>query len=58
MSAALKLKPNIKSRALDGHPWVGVEPEDYERVLTGRRKTAERDLPVAVAQRWPVGVSW
>ncbi len=42
---------------LDGVPRVGLDPAEYERILLGNTKTAERDLPVAIAQRWPVGVT-
>ena len=42
---------------IDGVARVGVDPTDYERVLHGTRKCAERDLPVAIAQRWDVGVT-
>jgi pseudouridine-5'-phosphate glycosidase len=42
---------------LDGRPHVGLEPAEVERVLAGSRKVAERDLAVAVAQRWDVGVT-
>jgi len=39
----------------DGVACIGVDHADVQRVLTGNRKCAERDLPVAIAQRWPVG---
>jgi pseudouridylate synthase len=42
---------------LDGVWRVGLEPGEEERVLAGERKVAERDLAVAAAQRWPVGVT-
>ena len=42
---------------IDGIARVGVDPEDHERVLTGTRKCAERDLPVAIAEHWDVGVT-
>ena len=42
---------------LDGALRVGLEPHEHERILTGGRKVAERDLGVAVAQREPVGVT-
>ncbi len=42
---------------LDGAWHVGIEESDEERVLAGTRKVAERDLAVAAAQRWPVGVT-
>jgi pseudouridine-5'-phosphate glycosidase len=42
---------------LDGVWRVGVDEANQERVLAGARKVAERDLAVAAAQRWPVGVT-
>src|SRR5699024_8758348 len=42
---------------LDGVCRVGVEPGEHERILAGGTKVAERDLPVAAAQCWPVGVT-
>lgn len=38
---------------LDGVAVVGVDETGYDAVLAAPRKAAERDLPVAVAQRWP-----
>ncbi len=42
---------------LDGRPRVGLEPAEQARILGPARKTAERDLAVAVAQRWDVGAT-
>ena len=42
---------------IDGVARVGVDPSDYGRVLTATRKCAERDLAVAIAERWDVGVT-
>ncbi|WP_442914356.1 pseudouridine-5'-phosphate glycosidase [Kribbella sp. NBC_00709] len=42
---------------LDGRPHVGLLPDEEKRVLQGTRKVAERDLAVAQAQRWDVGVT-
>ena len=42
---------------LDGQARVGLEPGEEERVLTGTRKVAERDIAVAVAQGAPTGVT-
>jgi pseudouridylate synthase len=39
----------------DGIPCLGITAAETERVLTGVRKCAERDLPVAMAQHWDVG---
>ena len=37
---------------LDGVPRVGLEDAEYPRILGNARKAAERDVPVAIAQRW------
>jgi pseudouridine-5'-phosphate glycosidase len=42
---------------LDGAARVGLAPDEHERILGPARKAAERDLAVAVAQRWPVGAT-
>ncbi|MFI5694621.1 pseudouridine-5'-phosphate glycosidase [Kribbella sp. NPDC051586] len=42
---------------LDGRPHVGLLQDQETRVLQGTRKVAERDLAVAQAQGWDVGVT-
>ncbi len=42
---------------LDGVWRVGLDDAGVERILSGARKVAERDLSVAAAQRWDVGVT-
>lgn len=42
---------------LDGRPRVGLDPPEHRHVLGPARKAAERDLAVAVAQRWSVGAT-
>lgn len=42
---------------LDGVPRVGLEPDEYPRILGAARKAAERDLPVAIAQAWEFGAT-
>ena len=42
---------------IDGVAHVGVDDRHLDRVLTATRKCAERDLPVALAQKWDVGVT-
>ena len=42
---------------LDGVPRVGLEPDEYPRILGAARKAAERDLSVAVAQAWEFGAT-
>lgn len=36
---------------------VGLEDGEVERIFAAGRKAGERDLPVAVAQRWPVAAT-
>jgi pseudouridine-5'-phosphate glycosidase len=42
---------------IDGVPRVGLAPVEHDRILGPARKAAERDVPVAVAQRWAVGAT-
>ncbi|GAB2650710.1 pseudouridine-5'-phosphate glycosidase [Kribbella swartbergensis] len=42
---------------LDGRAHVGLSTDEEKRVLQGTRKVAERDLAVARAQGWDVGVT-
>ncbi len=42
---------------LNGIARIGVPESEFEAVLNGNRKCAERDLPVAVAQGWKNGVT-
>lgn len=42
---------------IDGVPRVGLESHEHDRILGPAQKTAERDIAVAVAQRWPVGAT-
>jgi len=42
---------------LDGVVRVGIDPSEHERILGPARKAAERDVPVAVAQRWEFGAT-
>ncbi len=42
---------------LDGVPCIGLEPHEHERILGPAEKTAERDISVAIAQRWKVGAT-
>jgi pseudouridylate synthase len=42
---------------LDGRARVGLSADEEKRVLQGTRKVAERDLSVAQAQGWDVGVT-
>ncbi len=42
---------------LDGVARVGIDPGDHERILGPARKVAERDVAVAVAQKWAFGAT-
>lgn len=42
---------------LDGEAVVGVDASAHDRIHAASAKVAGRDLPVAVGQRWPVGVT-
>lgn len=42
---------------LDGVVRLGLEAAEHERILGEARKVAERDVPVAVAQRWDFGAT-
>ena len=42
---------------LDGVARVGLEAAERDRILGPARKVAERDLGVAIAQRWPFGAT-
>jgi pseudouridine-5'-phosphate glycosidase len=42
---------------LDGQPRVGLGDDEHERILGPARKAAERDVAVAVAQRWEFGAT-
>ena len=42
---------------VDGRMVAGLSTAQTERILESDRKTAERDLPVALGQRWDTGVT-
>lgn len=42
---------------LDGVARVGLSEAEHDRILGPARKAAERDLPVAIAQRWECGAT-
>ena len=42
---------------LDGTVRVGLDDDEADRILGSARKMAERDIPVAIAQRWGFGAS-
>jgi pseudouridine-5'-phosphate glycosidase len=42
---------------LDGRARVGLDPTEHDRITGPARKVAERDLAVALAQRWEFGAT-
>ncbi len=42
---------------LDGVARVGLEESEHERILGPARKVGEREVALAVGQRWPVGAT-
>ena len=42
---------------LDGVPRVGLAQSEHERILGTALKVAERDLPVAIGERWSFGAT-
>jgi pseudouridine-5'-phosphate glycosidase len=42
---------------LDGEACVGVDESDHDRLHACTAKVASRDLPTAIAQHWPAGVT-
>ena len=42
---------------IDGVARVGIEPDEHDLICGPARKMAERDLGVAIAQRWPIGAT-
>lgn len=42
---------------LDGAPRVGLVEHEHERILGAARKVAERDVPVAIGERWAFGAT-
>ena len=42
---------------LDGVPRVGIAEREHERILGAANKTSEREIAVAIAQRWPFGAT-
>lgn len=42
---------------MDGVVRVGLHGSDYDRILGEAVKTAERDIPAAITQKWPVSAT-
>lgn len=42
---------------MDGVVRVGLDGSDYDRILGKAIKTAERDIPAAITQKWPVSAT-
>ncbi len=58
-TAAIRAKGAVPAitAILDGVPCIGLEPSEHERILGPAQKTAERDISVAIAKKWPVGAT-
>ncbi len=57
--AAIRLSGAVPcvTAVMDGTLRAGLEDSELERILGQAKKAAERDLAVAVGQRWPVGAT-
>ena len=42
---------------LDGVPRVGIAEHEHERILGAAHKMSEREIAIAIAQRWPFGAT-
>lgn len=42
---------------MDGIVRIGLDGSDYDRILGEATKTAERDIPAAITQKWPVSAT-
>lgn len=42
---------------LDGEPRVGLREDEHKRILGAARKVAERDLAIAIGERWAFGAT-
>jgi len=42
---------------IDGRARVGLSDSEHERILGAARKVAERDLALAIGERWPFGAT-
>lgn len=42
---------------LDGEPRVGLREDEHKRILGTARKVAERDLAIAIGERWAFGAT-
>lgn len=58
-SAAIRSAGSVPAvtAVLDGVVRVGLDENEYDRILGPARKAAERDVPIAVAQKWKVGAT-
>jgi len=51
-----KVLPAITA-IIDGVARIGISEHEYERILSAQKKVSIRDLPIALAEKWPVGVT-
>jgi pseudouridylate synthase len=58
-NAAIRSRGGVPAMTaiIDGRPVVGVTDAQLDRVLSGTKKCAERDVPIATARKWDVGVT-
>lgn len=54
--SAMQVTPALTA-VIDGVACAGVSELDHPRILAARDKVSARDLALAVAQKWPVGVT-
>ena len=57
--AALRMNGAIPAitAVLDGVPRVGITEAEHDRILGAAHKMSEREIAVAIAQRWPFGAT-
>ena len=55
--ATVILAPERVTAVLEGEVRLGLDAADEARILGIARKAAERDVAVAVGQRWPLGAT-
>jgi pseudouridylate synthase len=58
-NAAIRSRGGVPAMTaiIDGRPVIGVTDAQLERVLGSTKKCAERDIPIAIARKWDVGVT-
>jgi pseudouridylate synthase len=58
-NAAIRSRGGVPAMTaiIDGRPVIGITDAQLERVLSSTKKCAERDIPIAIARKWDVGVT-